>query len=75
MHGGPLMTTAAERKRKERALKRAGIIEVLVQIPRETRDVMVETGHLPEWDEDRKEAVQAAAQRLLDSLAAGTVTP
>lgn len=67
--------TDAERQAKKRALKKAGAVAGELVISAGTRDVLVETGHLAEWDEENREAILRAAQALLDNLESVLVTP
>lgn len=59
---------AAERQRRKRERQRDGTIVVSVEVPRRSRDVLVEARWLPEWSEDDKAAVAEAMQILVNGL-------
>lgn len=59
---------AAERQRRKRERERDGTIVVSVEVPRRSRDVLVEARWLPEWNEDDKAAVAEAVQILVNGL-------
>ena len=61
----------AERQKRRRERKRQGVMRVTLDVPREVRDVLVETRWLGEWDEDDKPEVQAVLQMMLNNLRPG----
>lgn len=66
---------AAWRQMKKRALKKLDWMPVGLYVKREFRDLLIDAGHLAEWDENNPEAVAAAIDRLHESLKSVTVTP
>ena len=64
---------ARERKRRERERKRRererDEFGVWIVVSRKSRDVLVDARWLGEWDEDDREAVREAVQKLIDGIA------
>lgn len=60
--------SAADRQRRRRDRKRAGEIAVTVVVSRRARDVLADARWIAEWDEEDRDAVREAVQRLLDGL-------
>ena len=63
------MTSGADRQRRYRARKAAGLFRVSISLDQGVVDALVATGHLEEWDEGNRQAIAAAIERLLGTYA------
>lgn len=56
---------SSERQRRYRARKAAGLMQVTITINDAVVDALVATGRLGEWDEENREAISRAIERML----------
>jgi hypothetical protein len=59
--------SGADRTRRSRALAGAGVLRLVVKLPKgRLRDVLIEAGLLKEWDDQDKQAIAVAFQRACE---------